>query len=298
MSGDRILRLALSAYPHDARERDGEVLLDCARDVVEGGGSRGREALGLVGGGLRHRAGAVRHDAAAVPWRAGLVRAATPAASVSVALWSLNVVRGAGHERFGLVLLGCAAVALWGTAARRWLPALAGWSGVAALLGYDELLYGPGSRFSAGIATGYIDVIAAAVPLAVLGLATAVALRGHPARHWDAGTGRAAVAALPAAAVVAWVEVRDPLALTEWPVVVALLAPIAAMLVVRLALAHDAVRMTAAALGVAAAAPTAVWVSTGYLPYPGPAGAAGVLAGLGLGVALVLARMLQRAVRA
>jgi hypothetical protein len=53
---DRLLRAALRMYPRDRRARDGQVLLDCARDL--GGGPR--EAVGLVFGGLTARFGGRR----------------------------------------------------------------------------------------------------------------------------------------------------------------------------------------------------------------------------------------------
>ena len=82
----RRLRRALYAYPSEVRDAHGDVLISLARDLVDSGASSvGREALGLLRGGVAARLGLV----ALAPWDPALRRSAI----LATAAW---VIAGAG----------------------------------------------------------------------------------------------------------------------------------------------------------------------------------------------------------
>jgi len=283
---DRLLRLALRSYPRERRERDGAVLLDCAAELASAGGSsRIREAAGLVAGGVAARAGTARADLASAPWRRTLEALAVPLAAATLAVWAagakpvLAVPGPAG--RWWSAILVAAAVALIGTLARRRGLALAGWAGTLACFGHSLVMNQAAAqpaRFPGSLGSFGLDVGATFLPLMLLGAAAAIAVRG-PARPGDL-----AWLALPVVAVA----LSDP---APWLV----LGLIAAPFVVAAAANADPVRRLSTALLGAVAAPEAVWLSTGVMPYPGPVAALVVLAA---GAALAGAAVLALAVRA
>ncbi len=133
----RTLRWALRAYPPAVREREGDMLLSLAADMVDTGSSAGREALGLLRGGIAMRFGTL----ARAPWEPALHRAAIQLAGVMAALT-------------------CGAAWWWQE------PAWPGWSWVAALVAPALVLGGQLAGRRAPVACG-------AVLLIVLGVAQA-----------------------------------------------------------------------------------------------------------------------------
>ena len=96
-----LLRWALLAYPRERRERDGDVLLDCAAELVAAGASRLGEAAGLVRGGVAHRLASVRSDVLDAPWGAVGERLAVPLAGANLALWLVGASRLWGSGPLG-----------------------------------------------------------------------------------------------------------------------------------------------------------------------------------------------------
>lgn len=79
----RRLRRALYAYPSEVRDAHGDVLISLACDLVDSGASSvGREALGLIRGGVAARLGLV----ALAPWDAALRRSAIAIAGAVLAI--------------------------------------------------------------------------------------------------------------------------------------------------------------------------------------------------------------------
>lgn len=137
----RLLRLALLTYPRQSRRSDGDVISSLALDMVDSGQSTtGREALGLVRGGMALRAG----DLAKAPWGEAIRRISLP---IAVALLAVTL----GSLAFWLGIDGF----VWPGWA--WAAALAG-PGMAIcglLLGWRlPVLVGAGCICAVGVAQG------------------------------------------------------------------------------------------------------------------------------------------------
>jgi hypothetical protein len=264
----RLLRAALLAYPRECRERDGEVLLDCAAELARSGSSPVREAAGLVGGGLAARARAACRDVLDAPWGAALERMAVPLAASNLALWAVGAARvwspGPLGRWWSLILAG-AFLAFVGAVARRRGLALLGWA-VCLLLVAQTLvtayLTQQASRFGASLGSLGVDMPAAFAPAMLLGLVAATRLRGA-VRPQD----------LAWAAPVVALVVLSPQApggpLGEFPADTLLIAGLlAAPVLAALVAPGDAVRLMVAAALAGVVAPEALWLSTGAIALP------------------------------
>lgn len=95
------LRVCLLAYPRGVRAGEGDVLAALALDMVDGGSPTGREARGLLAGGLATRFGPA-------PWRPALAAAAPTA--VWILAGAVFVPDWAGLPALGLGALIAAAL--------------------------------------------------------------------------------------------------------------------------------------------------------------------------------------------
>ncbi len=291
----RLLRAALRAYPKAVRERDGDVLLDCAADLAGDGGSRAREAAGLVRGGLAQRAHVARGDLGAIPWRAAAERLAVPLAAANLAVWGAGAARIWGLAPLGRwwsVLLAGAAVALLGALTRERRLAGAGWAVTATVLAF-ALVTGEydqqASRFEVTFGIVIVDMVAAFFPLVLLGAATTAAIGTGGARRSEDLTWAAAAVAVIALAPGAPPGTTGPAgALLVGGLLV---APVLAVLAAR----GRPVRLTMAAMLGAVAAPEAVWLLLYPAPYPGPQAALAMLVGFGFLAALLVVGTTRRA---
>ena len=110
---DRLLRLALLAYPRAARARDGDVLFELSRELVADGAPVVRECAGLVRGGVAARVRlAASEDVADAPWREALSRLVLPLAAAMLALMAVGASRG------GVAMRWTSTLALVGAGAR------------------------------------------------------------------------------------------------------------------------------------------------------------------------------------
>lgn len=176
---DSVLRLCLRVYPSVRRKRDGQAILDLARDLSEK--SRFaflREAGGLLSGGVRERGKLLRLDITEAPWRTALERLALPLA-VAMLCFLVAFAFPSRLEWIGwwsfLALLG-AAVAVFGAASGRRLCAAAGSSLVLALLVFDAFreLNTHYARWTGDVIVGQVNILAMWLPVALLLLVSAV----------------------------------------------------------------------------------------------------------------------------
>jgi hypothetical protein len=287
---DRLLEIALLSFPRRLRERDGAVLLDLARDMVDAGAPATAEAAGIAVAGLQARLGA---RTGRVPWRAALEALALPLASAVLALYAVGVtinVTGPLGKWWALTVTA-AAVALAGTALRRRGVAVAGWTLLllATLFAAVKRELTPNSwHFITTVDVHSVDVQAAILPLLAVGLASSLALEPGGRRRLGPAAAAAAVAAGLAATESHAVLVALLLALFGGPVAFAAYA----------AIRRRPVALVASALLLAAAAPQLVWSSLVYIPYPGDASAYVALVASGAGMGLVVLRLLRRAAAA
>jgi hypothetical protein len=298
---DRLLRLCLRAYPREARERDGEVLLGLARDLVKGGSPPLRQAVGLLRGGagswLRHGKNELRE----LPWLEARSRLAVPLAAALLALVLVGAERSTGGLAWvgwsWAVALAVGSAALAGAALGRHVSAVTGATVVAAVLALDGLrdVYGQGSRWVVSAGTD-VDVLVMWLPAALLLVACAGAVDRPTAR---VGIRRIAWAAVPAAAllVLSSENVNAAESITVFGGLAAAAVLVAAGVLRR---RRDPAAPLVAALVLAAAAPSVLWLIAGLLPAPdsgAPALALGYFAAGGLVTAasvLLLARLSGR----
>lgn len=172
----RGLRLCLLAYPLRVRRTEGDLLLALAEDLAAGGGSRFREALGLLQGGLE-----LRFGLSGAPWRAALTRLAPPLAGLFLVVMSVGALLPPAEPLrwpgwtwsagvVGATLVSC------GMAWRRDTPSVLGAAlvlGVCVLDAWRDL-GGTGSRWTAL----FVDVLPALLPGAALLLVCALAVAG------------------------------------------------------------------------------------------------------------------------
>jgi len=285
-----LLRLCLHAYPRARRARDGEVLCDLAGELSAGRGVA-REALGLLRGGLAARAGELAGRTRA-PWGEALRRLALPLAALGAAIWLPGAAR-LGTLDLGLLwtaLVAGSVLALAGAAAR-WRPAaLAGSLLVLAALLLDGLRTGIGDTprttvLDATLGGLAVDLYAAWLPAAVVLVAAALALPGsRELRPREVGV-RVTLGALPVLAMLS-------LGTSALVLALAVIPPLVATFPAR----REPALTLAAALALAAWAPEAVWLGTGFLPVAEPEPALALaLWGAGALVAGVAIRHLVRA---
>jgi hypothetical protein len=302
---DALLRLCSHAYPRATRERDGEAVVDLARELVDAGSSPLREAAGLLLGGASLRLRATIGGLAGVPWHAARARIALPLAAALFALAAVWAGRSGLAEAWVgwsvALTLAAAAVALAGAAAgHRWLAA-SGAFVVTGMLAVDALRdhYGRGSRFHAEVGSALFDVLVLWIPAGVLMLACAGAVHRVAA---EAGIRRFAWGLLPGAALL--VIASEPTRVVIADRIVLFGGFAAAAVVVALAIARrrtDPVLPLIAALLMPVVACPALWILAAYLPPPdsgapplalGYFAAGGLLAGASV---LLLARLSRRA---
>jgi hypothetical protein len=267
---DRLLRICLRAYPRKARERDGEVLLDLARELVDGGSPALWQAAGLLRGGASARLLRAPGEPAKTPWLEARLRLALPLAAALLALGLVGVERSTD----GLAWIGWSwAVALTGAAAafagaalgRRGLTA-AGALMIVTMLGLDAVrdLYGAGSRWSVGASSFVVDVLVMWLPAALLLLACAGAVQRAPAQ---VALRRMAWGVLPGVVLLLLSSERPSAA--EGILIFGGFVAAAALVVVGVARRRaDPATTLAAALVLAAVAPQALWLSAALLPPP------------------------------
>jgi hypothetical protein len=183
-----LLRLGARAYPRSVRERDGEVLVQLAEELVEAGSSPFREAAGLVRAGTSARLGAELGAIAQAPWREARARLALPLAAALFALAATGAARaGLMGPWIGwsvVVTLTGASIALVGAAmGGRWLAA-SGATLVTAMLALDAFrdAYGSGARWHSEVGSALIDVLVMWIPAGLLAVACAGAVSRVPAQ--------------------------------------------------------------------------------------------------------------------
>lgn len=276
----RLLTLCLLAYPRALRDSDGEVLLGMAEECARVNGV-GREALGLLIGGLATRVSVFRGDLASVPWGEGLRLLVFPLAVANACLWSVAILNQvdilAVGPRSSLILAG-ALVPLLGAIGRfRPIAVPGAIFALAAALMYpaSELYLGQSSSplwiDVPGTVIG-VDLVVAWVPVSALLLAGTL-LERRPPRRLGELVRRFAIAA-GALVLVAWYVGIPPQAPDFIPVAgragtqpvgallgVMLVAPVLAMVVT--AIRGSAASLTASALALAVWLPFAGWCSAG-----------------------------------
>ena len=179
--GGARLWLALRAYPREMRQAEGAVLISLARDLVdEGQSSTGREALGLLRGGLVARAG----DLAELPWQEALRRIALPVAVALLAVDLGTLAFWLGID--GLAWPGWSRIAVIAAPALALLGLLAGWrlplafgGTLVVLLGVAQgnglLLNGPLEATATWTASGFdLPFLGAVIPAGLLFLAASI----------------------------------------------------------------------------------------------------------------------------
>jgi hypothetical protein len=264
---DLLLRLCMRAYPRSMRKRDGEVLLDLTRELVEDGSPAVRQAAGLLRGGTRSR---LRHAASgsqSLPWSEARSRLALPLAAALFAV----ALAGAEHSTPGLAWIGWswaltlvgATAALAGAAFGRSDLTAAGALVVGAMLGVDGVrdVYGAGSRWPVPAGEAVVDVLVMWAPAALLLLACAGAVERAPAH---VGVARLAWGIVPAALLVVIAAERTNAA--EAILVFGGLVASACLVAAALLRRHDRAAMLGSALVLAAAAPSGLWLSTILMP--------------------------------
>ncbi len=261
---DRLLRLALLAYPRAARARDGDVLFELSRELVADGAPVVRECAGLVRGGVAARVRLAAGEIADAPWREALSRLVLPLAAAMLALMAVGASRGGVAMGWtwtlALVGAGCAlAGAAWGRRDAALVGALV--AGASLALDATRDLAGAGSRWVADAGVASVNPLAMWICAGALLLLAAAAT---PAARGD-GIRRAAWGAAPACALV--VVARLEPAWAEATVVQGALALVGAVLVVGLVrLRRDPAGALAATLVALAAAPPAVWLLAARAP--------------------------------
>ena len=291
---DLVLRVCLHAYPAEVREQDGWVILDLARDLSAKGGTKMmREAAGMLGGGLKARAGAFKLDLTTAPWRAALGRLTLPVAVAMLCLVTayittmlqpgfLDLDAGWLPVWAGLALLSVLTVIVGASFGRRLLvvaasflvfalmsaPIVAGltgnhlsiWSGIITTGGTSDSTYGIG-----------VDVFILWTPAAILLPFCALFYDGKPA-GWRRGPAVVSCLAVATSVILGLLPTlsgavrSDP----DWsmtlggvficvPLMLVAIATVAALL-----RTHPASETTAALLVAAACLPT-VWLTTDAL---------------------------------
>jgi hypothetical protein len=297
---DELLRLALLSFPRARRARDGAVMLDCARDLVDAGGSVRREAAGLLAAGLQARAAHLAGPAAHAPWGATLDRLALPLAAVVLILFWSGAARTVLFGPLGLwwaTAVVAALTAFAGAALRVRPVAVAGWAVLVAVDAYSVLTQHylhVGPRFHSMLGSLGVDTQAAVFPLLLLGLASACALRPDGRRPL-------AAAALALAGAVGFAALARSQALTPPDSVTAEALLLGGLLFAPLLVAAYAAvtrrpeALAAAALLLAVAAPELVWLTPAMvMGYPGTLGVFATLVG-GAAAATVAVLALARA---
>jgi hypothetical protein len=263
---DKLLRMCLRAYPRGVRERDGEVLLDLARELVEGGSSPLRQAAGLVGGGAAARLRRRMAGASRLPWWEARSRLALPLAAALLALMLVGAERatdGVAWIGWSWVLgLAGSLAALAGAALGRRGITVLGALVVGSVLGLDAArdLYGAGSRWTIPAGTAEVDVLVMWIPAALLLAACAGAVRRVPAHE---GASRLLWATVPGIALVV-LSAQQPNT-AEAVVGLAGFAAAAALVAWGL-LRSDRPATLASALVLAAVAPSGLWLSAAWMP--------------------------------
>jgi hypothetical protein len=291
---DVALRVCLNAYPPEVRERDGRVILDLARDLSSKGGcSMMREAAGMLRGGLRARAKALRLDLTTAPWRDAMGRLTMPLAIALLCLMVgyvttmlqpdyLSIDAGWLPVWAGLGLLGALAVVAGAVFGRRpiFVPAsfvvmvLMLVPTLVEIVGYHTAVWSGtittavSSNSSAGIG---VDVFVLWAPVAVLLPICALFREGKPARRLP-GSITAACLALAASVLLGLVPslASQTTLLPDWsstlggafvcaPLILVAVTAVAALL------RADPASETSAALLVATACLPAVWLTTDAL---------------------------------
>jgi hypothetical protein len=186
---DAVTAIAAQTFPR-ARQADGRVVRDSARDAIDADGMRAmaRESLSLAVAGLRVRAGVARSEVLRAPWRASLAMLTLPLAAALLCLWTFGYVPHYDHWPLGegwALLLGGSLLAVVGAALRsRWATALGAAATFAAAvsphLGYgtEAALSGTPSFF----AGSGVDLAAASYLPTLLLIAAAFSLPSRPDR--------------------------------------------------------------------------------------------------------------------
>jgi hypothetical protein len=265
---DLLLRLCMRAYPRSMRKRDGEVLLDLTRELVEDGSPAFRQAAGLLRGGTRSR---LRHAASGsqcLPWSEARSRLALPLAAALFAV----ALAGAEHSTPGLAWIGWswaltlvgATAALAGAAIGRSDLTAAGALVLAAMLAVDGVrdVYGAGSRWAVPVGDSVVDVLVMWAPAALLLLACAGAVERAPAH---VGATRLAWGMVPAVVLVVIAAERTTAAEATlvFGGLVASACLVAAGVIRR---RNDRAATLGSALVLAAATPAGLWLSMMLLP--------------------------------
>lgn len=269
---DALLRLCSHTYPRAIRERDGEAIVDLARDLVDAGSSPLREAAGLLLSGTSVRLRATVSGLVAAPWHEARARLALPLAAALFALAAVWAGRsGVTQSWVGwsvVVTFAAAPLALAGAAAgHRWLTA-AGAFAVTGMLIFDALRdhYGRGSRFYSEVGSALVDVLVMWIPAGVLMLVCAGAVRREAP---EVGFRRLAWALIPGAVLL--VIASEPTRVVIADRVVLFGGFVAAAALVALAIARrraDPVLPLIAALMVAVVAGPALWLIASFVPPP------------------------------
>jgi hypothetical protein len=268
---DALLRLCSHTYPRAIRERDGEAIVDLARELADAGSSPLREAAGLLLGGTSVRLRATVSGLAAAPWHEARARLALPLAAALFALAAVWAGRsGVAQAWVGwsvVVTFAAAALTLAGAAGgHRWLTA-AGAFAVTGMLGLDALRdqYGQ-SRYDSEVGSALVDVLVMWIPAGILMLVCAGAVRRVAP---EAGVRRLAWALIPGAVLL--VIASEPTRVVVADRIVLFGGFLAAAVLVALAVTRrraDPVLPLIAALMVAVAAGPALWLIASFLPPP------------------------------
>ncbi len=269
---DALLRLCSHTYPRATRERDGEAIVDLARELVDAGSSPLREAGGLLLGGTAVRVRATVSGVAAAPWHEARARLALPLAAALFALAAVWAGRsGVAQAWVGWTValtFAAAALALAGAAAgHRWLTA-AGAFALTGMLGLDALRdhYGRGSRYHSEVGSALVDVLVMWIPAGILMLVCAGAVRRVAP---EVGVRRLAWALIPGAALL--VIASEPTRVVVADRIVLFGGFLVAAVLVARAITHrrtDPVLPLIAALMVAVVAGPALWLLASFLPPP------------------------------
>jgi hypothetical protein len=297
-----LLALACRAFPWDYRARRSGELVDTALLAADGSPWRAaREALSLVGAGFRQRL----WEESARPLRDGLALLAAVLAFVnlSVALagaafeyTSLRFLRARGFHPYPYrwewwwiaFIVAAAAIVLGLVLGQRWLAVGAALANLR-LLGHG-VLFLPASPAGAGrllsltfFPPSYLGGRQWVAPAVVLALATAAApMRRRPLRRFPL----ALVAALMLV-VLSQERIGQCFVFLRWP--------LAALLVLAIALGAVLPRLAVLAVGVVlAAAPTGTIYLAGASLHRAPSAAGFVAAGLALGAFVPFARLFRR----
>jgi hypothetical protein len=289
----RRLRWALYAYPRKVRDAEGDLLASLACDLLDAGRSSiGREALGLVRGGLAMRLGLAAH----APWEAALRRAAVAIAGVVLAIACGSAAATWGESAYPaeawMAVLAAPALVIAGQLAGRRVPVAAGavlllFLGVAAGNGHAVPLAGTiewdlkGAGWRSAARGADLPLLSSALPGSVVLLASAA----HRRRRVSRSSALTTSALIIAAAVGVYLTLENTAALNPLGtvrlgdvrfnglglcLVVASCAALVASAVQIVRRRRDPTGMLAAALVLAAVVPVASLHVAFALPLGGP----------------------------